>query len=195
MRAPTLSGWLLRDVAVTVVLGLLLWALHRWHDATGSAIAAAAGATVGFVAAYALCYIYHEWGHLLGARMARAEMPLNPYASAPIGRFDVAAHSRRQFLWLSWGGVAGYVLTMTLLVAVYATGAFGWVGAGMAVGAIAFVSQSLAVDLPQIWRVTRGADALETNRRGASAAVILRRTWQAWLPLAAVVLAWNLLRS
>jgi hypothetical protein len=195
MGTATLPGWLLRDATITTVLGLLLWALYSWHDATGSAVAATAGAIIGFVAAYLFCYVYHEWGHLLGARLTRADMPLNAYAGAPIGRFDVAAHSRRQFLSLSWGGVAGYVLVMTLLVGFYLIGGWGWVGAGLAVGAIAFVSQSLAVDLPQIWRVTRGADPLETNRRGASAAVILRRTWQAWLPLTALLLAWNLLRT
>jgi hypothetical protein len=195
MRAPTLAGWLLRDATLTAVFGLLLWGLYRWYDATGLAIAATTGAAVGFVSAYTLCYVYHEWGHLLGARLTRASMPLNAYAGAPIGRFDIVAHSRRQFLWLSWGGVAGYVLVMTLLVAMYAFGSAAWVGAGLAVGAIAFVSQSLAVDLPQIWRVMRGADPLQTTQQGASAEVIMRRTWQAWLPLTVLLLAWNLLRS
>jgi hypothetical protein len=190
---PTLPGWLIRDGLITAGLGLLLWALYRWHATTDATSAAAAGAIVGFVAAYTLCYVYHEWGHLLGARLAHADMPLNRYAGALIGRFDVTAHSTGQFLAMSWGGVAGYVLVMVLLLAGYTLRGWGWVGAGLAVGAGAFVSQSLAVDLPQIWQVTRGADPLEINRRGASPAVILRRTWQAWLALAGALAVWNLL--
>ena len=53
--------------------------------------------------------------------------------------------------------------------------------------------QSLAVDLPQIFKVLAGDDPLTTNARGASGAVILRRTAQTWLPLAALLMAWNVL--
>ncbi len=190
-----LAGWLLRDGLITGALGLLLWLLQRWHEATGTAAAAAAGAILGFVAAYVLCYIYHEWGHLIGAHLARASMPLNPYRGALIGRFDIKAHSPEQFLSLSWGGVAAYTGLMTAFVLCYALGLGGWPGAGLAVGGLAFVTQSWAVDLPQIRRVQQGEDPLTVNRHGASPEVILRRTWQMWVPLLITLLGWNLLAS
>ena len=152
----------------------------------------AAGAALGFIGAYMLCYIYHEWGHLIGARITGSDMPLNGYKGALIGRFDIKNHTVRQFLALSWGGVIAYGMTALITVLLYGLTEHSWVGAGLAVGGLAFVSQSLSVDLPQIWKVMHGADAAETNASGASAQVILRRTWQSWLALTAALIAWNL---
>ncbi len=190
---PTLAGWVLRDLALVLVFALLGWALTSWYTATGWVLAAIAGAVTGFIATYAICYAVHEWGHLIGARATGSHMPLNGYGSALIGSFDIAAHSERQFLALSWGGVAGYLLVATIAVSLYVTLPLDWFGAGMAVGGAAFVVQSLAVDLPQIFKVLAGDDPLTTNARGASGAVILRRTAQTWLPLAALLMAWNVL--
>lgn len=184
---PTLAGWLARDALISAVLGTLLYGLWLWHAETGSLLAAAASAAFGFITAYMLCYMLHEWGHLIGARLTHSHMPLNRYASPGIGRFDITVHTRRQFVALSWGGVAGYVLATCLFLAVWATGGFAWVGAGLAVGGLAFVSQSLAVDMPQIVQVMRGADPLTTNQTGATPQIIVRRTWQTWLPLAGAI--------
>ena len=61
-------------------------------------------------------------------------MPLQPYAGALIGLFDIRRHSRKQFLWLSWGGVIGYLLVMIATLGVYLEGGLGLAGAGFAVG-------------------------------------------------------------
>ncbi len=190
---PSLLGWVLRDASITSVLALILWGCTHWYAASGSWPAAAVSATAGFIAAYVLCYVCHEWGHLLGALGTKSTMPLNPYAGAAIGRFDISSHSTRQFLALSWGGVAGYIFFAAITLVLYAWAKLAWVGAGLAVGGLAFVSQSLSVDLPQIWRVMGGADAAQTNASGASAKVILQRTWQSWLALAAALVAYNYL--
>jgi len=110
------------------------------------------------------------------------------------GKFDFADHSRRQFIWLSWGGIIAYTATMVIAVAIYASGSLGLSGAGFAVGALAFVAQSLSVDLPQIWRVIRGADIAATSAAGANTQIILRRTWQSWTVLAILLVIYNLLR-
>jgi hypothetical protein len=190
-KQPSLLGWVLRDTTITLVLGLICWACTLWYTSSSSWLAAAAGAGTGFIAAYVVCYICHEWGHLIGALATRSTMPLNSYAGAAIGRFDISSHSTRQFLALSWGGVAGYVFVAAVTLVLYTSSTLAWVGAGLAVGGLAFVSQSLAVDLPQIWRVRSGADAAQTNASGASAKVILQRTWQSWLILAVALLAYN----
>ena len=71
-------------------------------------------------------------------------------------------------------------------------GTLGTVGGGLAVGGLAFLVQALAVDVPQILKVQRGADALKTNQTGATGAIILRRTWQTWIPLTTLLGVWHL---
>lgn len=170
----------------------MLVGLAAWHGAEGSWAAAVVASPLGFLAAYVLCYVYHEWGHLIGARLAGAAMPLAPYAGALIGYFDIQAHSRRQFLWLSWGGVIAYITVMTVGLSLYVHGGLGPAGAGFAVGGLAFVVQSLSVDVPQIVRVMRGDDIARTSAEGANARIILRRTWQSWSVLAGLLIIWNL---
>lgn len=194
-RAPSLGGWIVRDLVLTTIAIGGLWGLAQWHAGAGSLFTLLLAPTFGFIAAYALCYIYHEWGHLVGANLAGARMPLAPYAGALIGSFDIRSHSRGQFLWLSWGGVLGYVLTLMAALVVHTSGRLGLAGAGFAVGALAFNVQSLSVDLPQIARVHRGADIAQTSAEGANARIILRRTWQSWSVLALALLAWNLLAA
>ncbi len=191
--SATLSGWLGRDVGIAAVAVLLLVGLDGWYAASPGWITYGLGAVFGFVAAYVVCYICHEWGHLIGARMSGADMPLAPYRGVAIGYFDITRHSRRQFLFLSWGGVGGYLLVAAFCLTLYFSLPAGPVSAGLAVGGLAFVFQSLSVDLPQIFKVIGGADPLETNKNGASAGVILQRTWQSWLVLAALLVARGLL--
>lgn len=191
---PSLAGWIVRDAALTALVAALLWGLSLWVEQAPSMASKVFAPSLAFVAAYALCYVYHEWGHLIGAKLTGAHMPLAPYAGVLIGSFDIRAHSRRQFLALSWGGVAGYGQTLAVALAVYSSGVLGLAGAGFVVGALAFNVQSLSVDLPQIVRVQRGADIAQTVAAGASAQTILRRTWQSWSLLALALVAWNLLR-
>ena len=187
-----LTGWLTRDVAIMAALTLLAYGAVSLYLATQSILAAGLCGFIGFVFAYVVCYIWHEWGHLIGARLSGSHMPLNGYRTPAIGSFDISRHSRRQFLALSWGGVAGYCCAASLCILLYFTLDLPWIGGGLALGACAFVSQSLAVDLPQIVKVHRGADMQSTNTAGASAQVILRRTWQMWTPLFIGVLIYQL---
>ncbi len=192
--SPSLMGWLLRDATLTVIFTLAMWGLNTWHLSSGFWAATVLCVAIGFIAGYVLCYVYHEWGHLLATRLSGGHMPLAPYAGPIIGKFNIADHSRRQFIWLSWGGVVAYTTTMMITVAVYASGSLGLSGSGFAVGGLAFVAQSLSVDLPQIRRVTRGADIAATSAAGANAQIILRRTWQSWTVLAILLVIWNVLR-
>ena len=114
-------------------------------------------------------------------------MPLNHYKTPLIGQFDATQHSVGQFLALSWGGIVGYLVAALGALAIYFSGTTSWWGAGLACGGLAFVVQSLAVDLPQVWAVMKGADPVTTNKSMATPAIILRRTWQTWLPLAAAI--------
>ncbi len=190
-RPPRLTGWLLRDTLIISALAVTLFGLHTWHVDANGWLSGAVVAVGGFVTAYITCYILHEWGHWAGARLAGAKVGLGPYNQPLLARFDPATHSRTQFLALSWGGVAGYVMVATLCMAIWLALREQLAAAALAVGGLAFLVQSLAVDLPQIVKVTNGADALETNRQGASGQVILRRTWQSWSLLAAALIIWH----
>ncbi len=185
---PTLAGWLIRDVAIAALFGVLLAACYSWYAAAPFWLSAGVGGVLAFVAAYAGCYLIHEWGHYLGARLAGAKLPLGGYQGVLLGLFDTERHSRAQFQSMSLGGVLAYVATALLFVLVYLGAASAPVYIGLALGGVAFVAQSWSVDLPIIWRVYRGAEVTPTAREGAAPQVILRRTWQSWSVLAVLLL-------
>ena len=189
---PTLSGWITRDVLLTAffVSGMAVgYVLEQRYD---SLVVVVPTAVFSFVAAYALCYIVHEWGHYLGARISGITMPLSPYKSALLGKFEIEEFSRQQYLALSYGGDLGHVLVTVLGILLFAFYDFGVAGAWFAIGGLAFSVQALAVDLPIVFKVRGGADIIATADAGTQPSLILRRTWQTWLPLAGLLaLVWG----
>ena len=54
-----------------------------------------------------IVFLAHEWGHVLGARLAGARVALAGSLFSPfLFNFDAAAHTRRQFLHMAHGGFA-----------------------------------------------------------------------------------------
>ena len=188
-----LSSWVIRDVLIVSALGIALVAVDGWHHEATAWWSAALTGLVGFIAAYVSCYILHEWGHWAGAVSSGSRVKILPPNQPLLAGFDTTAHTARQFVWLSWGGVLGYLIVAASCLTAYALAPHRLGTAALAVGGLAFVVQSLAVDVPQILRVRRGADPTEANRTGASPAVILRRTWQTWSVLTVAIVGWNLL--
>lgn len=185
-KAPTLAGWLLRDLLLVLVFVLLCSLTWFLQQAFHNDVTAAFAAVTGFVCAYATCYMVHEWGHYLGARLAGRVMPLCAYNSALLGRFEIEKYSLPQYLALSWGGVLGYTLVagLALLLWQYLP---GLPGSAIALGGVAFVLQSWSVDLPIIFRVTAGADMVSTASAGTSPGLIVRKTLVVWSGLAVLV--------
>jgi len=184
---PTLTGWARRDAVLYGVAIVLLQLCDYWQAAGSFWLADLVAPLVGFIVAYGLCYVNHEWGHYWGARWAGARLPLGPYRGVLLGLFDPQQHSRRQFQAMSLGGVVGYVFTAGVVLSIFSLSAGTIIWGGLALGGVAFVVQSLSVDGPIIWRVHRGADVIVTAREGAAPAVILRRTWQSWSLLALLI--------
>ena len=187
-----LGGWLLRDLGLLVAVAALVAALGAWHSVAAAWYSAAVAGLVGFVGSYAICYVVHEWGHYLGARVSGADIPLMGYKNVLMSSFDIRTHNVAQFLTLSWGGVFGYLLVAAVGVMLFFEYRPHAGLASVAIGCIAFIAQSLAVDLPQIGKVHRGEEAFVVNREGASVDVIKRRTLQTWSVLALALLWWNL---
>lgn len=191
--SPTLTGWLFRDLCIGLVLMLLVTTGHIWHAASANWFSAVYLGVIGFTACYAICYIVHEWGHYAGAKLAGINMPLAPYKGPVLGRFVLEDYDRRQYLWLSWGGDLAHVgVTIAALTFYFATD-LGLAAGALAVGGLAFTSQALLVDQPIIWRVTRGADIQTTANAGTTREIILKKTWQSWLPLTFAVAAFSYL--
>jgi hypothetical protein len=188
---PSLKGWLLRDALITLVVTTSLSQVHAWQLTSPSALLSASSGLIGFIFTYIVIYMAHEWGHWVGARSSRSAMPFAPYRSPLIGYFDTQKHTPTQFLFLSWGGVLAYLCASICAVLIFFVTP-GAVTAGMAIAGLAFTVQSLSVDLPQIIKVHRNADPHATNQQGTVPNLILKRTWQTWLPLAAILLLWNL---
>jgi len=143
----------LRDLLVLLAT-LALWrvdAALRGGPGPGPAlVAVAAGAGA------ALCgYLVHEWGHLLGARLAGAVVHLPTRARDHfLFRFDVARNDRRAFLAMSVGGLGASLVAVAALLAVLPLGALsGQVALGLvAAGVLA----TFVLELPVAWRVARG---------------------------------------
>ncbi len=190
-QSPTLGGWFLRDLSITaVILGLLI-AGHGLYSAFPHWWVAAPVSILGFVGCYALCYIVHEWGHYVGARMSGITMPLAPYKSVVLGVFHLQDYTRRQYLWLSWGGDLGHVLVSVIAMAAWFH-LGGLVLSAFALGGLLFTAQALLVDQPVIWRVTGGADIEATAAAGTSKQMILKRTWQSWSVVLILLGVWQL---
>ena len=188
-----LSNWVIRDILIVGVLSAALAALDAWHGEAATWWTAVLTSLAGFITAYVTCYILHEWGHWAGAIASGASVRILPPSQPLLAGFDISAHSTRQFVWLSWGGVLGYAVVAASCLTLYALAPDRLGTAALAVGGLAFLVQSLAVDVPQIVRVLRGADPAEANRAGASPAVIVRRTWQTWSVLAIAIIGWSFL--
>lgn len=189
-RSPTLLGWIIRDVFITSVVAMGLLAGHWWLSDGYDWLSGAVVAIPAFIGCYVICYILHEWGHYLGALLTGIKMPLGPYQGAFLGQFHIDDYTRKQYLWLSWGGDIGHVVVTVIALWLYATFG-GFTLASFAVGGVAFSIQSLAVDQPVIWKVTFGADVKEAAAKGTTPQVILKRTWQTWIPGAIALIAYS----
>jgi hypothetical protein len=143
-----------RDGAVLAgTLGL--W----WLDGAARAQPASAGGVLLAVLtglATALCgFLMHEWGHLLGARLARSKLEFPPLYSLFLFKFDVLHNGRREFLAMSYGGYAASALSVLVLALVLPRDALsGLVGL---LASVLGVLATLLLELPTTVRVYRGA--------------------------------------
>ncbi len=180
----SLLAWIARDALLLAAFAGAFAQLRAWHAAAGGLASGAALALAGFLFAYAACYLAHEWGHDLGARALGARPPRGSIRGLVNPIFDPRAHGRAQFLGLAFGGQLGYVGAAAAIVSAFRP-ELGFRAA--ALGAIAFVVQSLAVDAATLVPVLRGDDVSAASRAGTQPALILRRTAIAWSALAAVL--------
>lgn len=135
-----------RHLFIRDVLIVALTAAAWWLDA--GVFAGVLTAVCGFLA--------HEYGHLWASLWSGAHVTFPPSAASTLlFHFDSARNTRRQFLWMSFGGYVASAIAVTAIVLLAPMGAWsGRVALGLAgVGMIV----TLVLEVPITVRVWRGA--------------------------------------
>lgn len=131
----------LRDLTI-IALTAGAWVFER------GAVAGVLTAVCGFLA--------HEYGHLWAslATGAKVTFPPSPLSTL-LFHFDSARNTRRQFLWMSFGGYFASAIAVTMIVLLVPLGE--WSGRiALALAAIGMLV-TLVLEIPITWRVWRGA--------------------------------------
>jgi hypothetical protein len=134
---------------------LALWAADAALRGTGGALPIVVAIATGAMTALS-GYLAHEWGHLLGARLARSRvaLPDTPW-SVFLFKFDTGHNDRSQFLAMSMGGfVASAAVTAFLLAVLPFSAPSAWVA--LFLTALGLVATAI-LEIPPFWRVLRGA--------------------------------------
>jgi hypothetical protein len=147
---------------VQVAAAITLWgAADAWASASGWGIAHAAAIANAVIAAHIIASTLHEWGHFSGARLAGAFTPVmeKPARYFFMFSFPFEQNDRRQFLWMSWGGIVVpwlLVLLTALLIPID--------NASRAMLLAAFVMRAVQIsgfELPVVMRTQAGGEPRE----------------------------------
>ncbi|NRA00416.1 MAG: hypothetical protein HRU01_28350 [Myxococcales bacterium] len=168
--------WVLaqRDVAILSAAAALWWVVANGSIGDAGVLSVIVGVLAGIFLGLTWGYAAHEWGHFLGARLARSHIQVSEHRTAiQLFRFDPRDNTRVQFLCMAWGG---------LIVLWAQAGLFTWLlpwrGAS-GVTAIAFALLGAVyttwVEGPIVLRVHSGGEipspaSAASDREGGSAA-------------------------
>ena len=105
-QEPPLLGMLLRD-ATLVFAALAIWGgAEAWAISSGLALALVTAVATALIAGWVIASLLHEWGHYLGAKLARSEAPRINMPDILFFRynFDLEKNSLAQFTSMSIAG-------------------------------------------------------------------------------------------
>lgn len=155
-----LFGLIFRD-GVLIALAFLLW---DWSIALGKPQGAGPVAVhVGTALMTVLSgYLIHEWGHLIGALLARGNVVLPRMFESPfLFRFDLHRNTRRQFTWMASGGFVSSIILVALLVALLPS---GLLATQIALALVALgVLATFVIEVPEFWGVVIKGGPLPTG--------------------------------
>ena len=158
-----------------VALGALLemWLVsNRWQVGRGGVVATVLCVLASILLGLSWGYAAHEWGHLAGALLSKSRIRVHDHAlSAKLFEFRPSENTRRQFLWMAWGGLVvlwAQAVGFALFLPWGSVG--GVVGIGFSVLGAFFTT---AIEGPIVLRVSRGgslpADRSAESGSGVSA--------------------------
>jgi hypothetical protein len=155
---------------------LTLWgAGDAWASTTGLALAEFVSLANALIAGVVLAYLFHEWGHFTGARLAKSVSPvLEKPRSFFMFSFDMARNSTSQFLSMSVGGpAANWTLVLLLVVLIPVDTA----SRALLIATAAGIATSVSFfEVPVIQRVRAGGEPVaELTSRLASGALATGR--------------------
>ena len=145
---------LVRDLVI-VLLTLVLWRIDAGLRAESGVLPIAVAVAAGGFAAIS-GYLFHEWGHLIGARISGGIVHFpKRVTSTFLFYFDTKHSSRQQFLSMSLGGFAASALVTPLLIALLPAGAISSYVALVLI--VAGLVATAWLELPLYFKVLRGA--------------------------------------
>lgn len=144
----------IRDLAA-VVLCVGCWIVEGHLREAGGALHWIAIAAVA-VTTFLVNYFCHEWGHLLGAKLAGGTChPANTLKTFYLFHFDTRHSTVRQFLAMAAGGLVASTLLLALWLVVLPLHTAAGI-ATIALIALGYLA-TLVTELPVAWRIARGA--------------------------------------
>ena len=145
---------IIRDLLVLTIT-LLLWAWTRQLEATPGALHVTVAILTGGLTAFS-GFLGHEWGHLIGARMAKGVYaPPDSVFSIFLFKFNSDLNTREQFVSMSMGGFVSSVIIVAFLFAVLS---FDRLADQVALGlTILGVIATFILEVPDAWKVHKGA--------------------------------------
>jgi len=144
--------------ATLIVAWSLLAAADSWTIVSGLGVAELLAIATGLIAGGLFVAIMHEWGHLLGARLGKADISVSSKPGIVLYQWHFPFNSVTQFMLMSFCGTAGGLLGMLLLFTQLPPDTSGRIAVlAAAAGFLAFAS---TLEWPIIWRthVSREAD-------------------------------------
>jgi hypothetical protein len=143
-----------RDLLVLAIT-LLMWAWVRQLQHTPGALYVTVAFLTGGLTAFS-GFLGHEWGHLIGARMAGGVYaPPESVFSIFLFRFNSDLNTREQFVSMSMGGFVSSVLIVALL---FWQLSFDHLADQVALGlTVLGVIATFILEVPDAWKVHKGA--------------------------------------
>jgi len=159
---------------VMVMGAVTLWgAADAWAASTGWVLAKTVAMANAVIAAVIISSTLHEWGHFVGARLSGATAPAlkKPVRHFFMFDFPFESNDKRQFLWMSLGGILvpwALVALTPLLVPIDS--------ASRALLLAAFVAQAVTVsyfEVPVVLRARGGGEPKEELGRQLRAGALV----------------------
>jgi len=144
---------------IAAVASLTLFgAAHTWASTSGWSLAVATGIAAAFIAGMVLSSIFHEWGHYAGAALSGstikiADQPSDYYFF--LG-FNPKKNSKRQALWMTWGGLSGSWLLVVGVLALVPMNS--WMSAVLLATVVGRAVNASYFEMPIAWRTQQGHD-------------------------------------
>ena len=145
---------IIRDLLVLAVT-LLLWAWTRQMEQVGGTLHVIVACLTGALTAFS-GFLGHEWGHLIGARLAKGiYAPPDSVLSIFLFRFNSDLNTRQQFVSMSMGGFVSSILIVALLFSLLS---FDRLADQVALSlTILGVIATFILEVPDAWKVHKGA--------------------------------------